>query len=256
MSPLLANVALSALDEHFAERWAAHGNPTRRMRHRRRGGATFHLVRYADDFVVLVNGTGGHAVQLQAEVAQVLCGIGLRLAPDKTRVVHIDEGFDFLGFRIQRNQQWGSNRRLIYSYPSPAALAAIRRKVKQATRTVSDRPAGQLFSQLNSMLRGWAIYFRHGSSSAAFHDLDHHLWWRTWIWLMNKHPRRSKKWIISRYYRGTSRWWPEHEDVTLWNPATMTIKRYRYRGAKIPTPWNPTPQPLQPDLRLVESRMR
>lgn len=243
LSPLLANLALSALDDHIAERWTAHGGSERRAAHRRRGGATFRLVRYADDFVVLVHGTSQHAAQLQTEVAQVLAGIGLRLAPDKTGIVHLDEGFDFLGFRIQRHRQQGSDRRLIYSYPSVAAQAAIRRKVKQATRAVSTRPAGQLFNKLNSMLRGWVIYFRHSAASTAFRDLQHHLWWRTWIWLMNKHPRRPKKWIISRYYSGTSRWWPEHEDVILWQPASMTIKRHRYRGSRIPTPWNPNPQP-------------
>ena len=102
LSPLLANLALSCLDEHFDAMWDAHGDNTRRYRHRKRGGATYRLIRYADDFVVMVFGTREHAVAQWAEVGDVLGKMGLRLALDKTRLVHIDEGFDFLGFRIQR----------------------------------------------------------------------------------------------------------------------------------------------------------
>ncbi len=97
LSPLLANVALSALDDHFADKWQATGTGSQRLRLRKRGGATYRLVRYADDFVVMVHGTREHAEALRAEVTQVLAPLGLRLAADKTSVVHLDEGFDFLG---------------------------------------------------------------------------------------------------------------------------------------------------------------
>jgi RNA-directed DNA polymerase len=65
------------------------------------------------------------------------------------------------------------------------------------------------------------------------------MWWRVWEWLCNKHPRTGKRWIIRRYYNG---WQPEYNGVKLYQPTTMTIKRYRYRGTNIPTPWDqPTP---------------
>ena len=239
LSPLLANIALSHLDNYFQARWAVHQTATNRMRYRQRGGATYRLVRYADDFVILVHGTREHADAQWAEVADVLSEIGLRLAPDKTKVAHIDEGFDFLGFRIRRHGQRGSNRHLIYTYPSTKSTATIRRKIKTATKRITHQEPDRLFLQLNSMARGWAQYFRHGSSSAAYHDLQTHLWWRTWIWLRNKHPRTSKKEIIRRYYRNG---WPEHNRIGLYQPTTMTIKRHQYRGARIPTPWN-KPQP-------------
>jgi RNA-directed DNA polymerase len=185
--------------------------------------------------VVLVNGTQDHAGALWGEIETVLSGIGLRLAPEKTRIVHIDEGFDFLGFRIQRCRQRGSNRQLIYTFPSRRSMASIKRKVKAATKRITHQDADRLFRQLESMTRGWAQYFRHGSSSKAYHQLQHYLWWRVWEWLCNKHPRTSKRWIIHRYYNG---WWPEYNDVSLWKPSTMTIQRYRYRGSQIPTPWD------------------
>ena len=96
-SPLLANVALSALDEHFCAKWDAHGTGWRRSAHRKRGGATYRIVRYAD-FVIMVNGSKAHAETLREEVSQVIAPLGLRLAEAKTRVCHIDEGFDFLGY--------------------------------------------------------------------------------------------------------------------------------------------------------------
>jgi RNA-directed DNA polymerase len=115
LSPLLANIALSVLDEHAAQAWAASGTPMQRHRRRRRGEATWRLVRYADDFVVMVAGSKAHAEALQGQVAAVLAPMGLHLAAAKTRTCHIDEGFDFLGFRIQRHRKRGSAKRYVYT---------------------------------------------------------------------------------------------------------------------------------------------
>jgi RNA-directed DNA polymerase len=242
LSPLLANLALSTLDEHFMDKWQAHRTGTDRIRHRARGAATYRLIRYADDFVIVVNGSHGHAEALWEEVETVLATIGLRLAVDKTRTVHIDEGFDFLGFHIQRHRQKGSDRRLIYTYPSQKSVASIRRKVKEVTvNKTTNMSAARLFTRLAQITRGWALYFRHGSSNAAYQDLQHYQWWRVWQWLRHKHPHRSAKWIIQRYYPDHG-WLPAHDGVRLWRPATMTIVRYRYRGTKIPTPWTQQPE--------------
>lgn len=255
LSPLLANVALSVLDEHFRRRWDAMGNQTRRWRATQRGAATYRLVRYADDFVVMVFGTRQHAENLYSEVETILGAVGLRLAPDKTQVTGIDEGFDFLGFRIQRHTQRGSNRQLIYTYPSKKSLASIRDKVTTATgRQTTSLPAARLFQQLGQMTRGWALYFRHGSSSRAFGLLNHHLWWRTWRWLVKKHPNRTASWIIRHYY-GPGQWWPAEEGIRLFQPATVKIERYRFRGAKIPNPWQIHTQNTV-TTALVESPVR
>jgi hypothetical protein len=97
LSPLLANVALAALDDHFRVRWSAMGTQSQRRRAVLRGAATYRLIRYADDFVVLVNGSRDHAESLYRDLAEILAPLGLRLAPDKTKITTIDEGFDFLG---------------------------------------------------------------------------------------------------------------------------------------------------------------
>lgn len=242
LSPLLANLALSTLDEHFQDKWAAHGGDWNRRRYRQRGGATFRLVRYADDFVIMVNGAGQHAEQLWGEVADVLAGIGLRLALEKTQVVHIDKGFDFLGFRIQRHRQWGSDRCYVYSYPSRKAVTAVQRKVKTITgRQNSKQAADVLFIRLGQITRGWALYHRHGAAKTAFNQLQDYLWHRVWTWLRRKHPTRNRKWIIRRYY--PNGWWPETNGTRLYKPGSMPIQRHRYRGNKIPTPWTHTTAP-------------
>jgi RNA-directed DNA polymerase len=234
LSPLLSNLALSVLDEHAVRAWQAMGTVSQRHDRRQRGEATWRLVRYADDFVVMVAGTRAHAEALKDEVAAVLATMGLRLSEAKTSIRHIDEGVDFLGFRIQRHQQRGSQRRYVYTYPSKKALAAVKATVRTLTTTMRNQPLGVLLHRLNWVLRGWTTYFRHGSSSATFDYLRAFTWRRVVCWLRRKHPRISWKQLRRRYLPG---WWPTQGEVRMFNPAAVTIVRYRYRGAKIPTPW-------------------
>ena len=116
LSPLLANISLSTLDEHFARKWEALGPEWRRVKHRRQGGAVARLVRYADEFVVMVHGQRGDAEALQGEVNEVLSPLGHRLAAEKTRVCSIDEGFDLLGWHIQRRRKRGTGKHYVYTY--------------------------------------------------------------------------------------------------------------------------------------------
>lgn len=237
LSPLLANVALAALDDHFRARWTAMGNQTQRYRAQQRGAATYRLIRYADDFVVMVNGSRDQAAGLYRDIEVILEPLGLRLAPDKTKITSIDEGFDFLGFHIQRHRQRGSNRQLIYTYPAKKSLNGIRAKVRAATtRQTTSLPASVTFRRLGQITRGWASYFRHGSSSRAFAAVQHHLWWAVWRWLRKKHPNRNAAWIIGHYY-GPGQWWPKADGVRLFQPSTIAIERYRFRGTNIPNPW-------------------
>jgi RNA-directed DNA polymerase len=234
LSPLLANIALSLLDDHFAEAWEAMGDRSARNYRRRKGLATYRLVRYADDWVVLVAGSRAHAERLRDEVAELLRPMGLRLSEEKTKIAHIDEGFDFLGFRIQRHPKRGSGKRYVYTYPSKKALASITAKVRSATKGATDQPLSVLLHRLNPMLRGWTNYFKHGVSKATFNYLRQFTWRRVLCWLRHKHRRTSMTWLRRRYLPG---WWPTEGTVTLFNPGGVTVTRYRYRGASIPTPW-------------------
>ncbi|WP_255500013.1 reverse transcriptase domain-containing protein [Micromonospora sp. Llam0] len=134
LSPLLANIALSSLDEYFDQQWQRQmGSFRQRADRRRQGKGNWKLVRYADDLVLMVFGDRHHAETLHEEVSAVIAGIGLRLAPDKTRVVHLDEGFVFLGFNVRRLRKRGTQKYYVYTTPSRKAVQAIKDKVSVRT---------------------------------------------------------------------------------------------------------------------------
>jgi hypothetical protein len=138
-SPLLANIALNFLDEKFAEDWDRLMSTVIRRRIRRRKGlGTWRLVRYTDDFVVMVAGTRANAQALQAVVADRLAPMGRRLSAAKTKIVHIDEDFDFLGWHVQRKRKRGTNQVYVYTYPSKKALRAITASVRTLTERTSQ----------------------------------------------------------------------------------------------------------------------
>jgi RNA-directed DNA polymerase len=250
LSPLMANVALNALDEHFVRAWEAFGGQHGRSARRRRGEANYRIVRYCDDFVIVVAGERRHAEALIAETEQVLAPLGLALSREKTSITHIDEGIEFLGWKIRR-QPGRDGRPQIYTYPSKRSLQAVVGKVKQITQTGYNQTLDQLLHRLNPVLRGWCAYFRHGVSSRTFGYLRAYTWRRVTIWLRHKHHRRNWCWLRRRYLPG---WWPTAETVGLYNPAGVKTTRYRYRGSKIPTPWEqPDYQQLSFDLERLEA---
>ena len=153
------------------------------------GLATYRLVRYADDFVVLVAGTRAHAEGLRDEVAEVLQPMGLRLSEDEDDDRPYRRWLRLLGFRIQRKSQRGTEKRYVYTCPSKTALAAVKAKVRALTRGGTNQPLTVLLRRLNPVLRGWANYFRHGVSSTTFDYLNAYSWRRVVIWLRHKHPR-------------------------------------------------------------------
>jgi RNA-directed DNA polymerase len=236
LSPLLSNVALSVLDEYIAQ---APGGPAatpyQRAKRRRQGLPNIRLVRYADDWCLLVSGTKAHAEALREEIAEVLTGMGLRLSPEKTLVTHIDEGLDFLGWRIQRHRKRGTSKHYVYVYPAKKALHAVMAKVKTRCRQNLNQPLEVLLQQLNAMLRGWTNHFKHGCSNATFSYLRAFLWKRLVRWQRRKHPHRTWRYLRRRYSRGDG--WPTDGDVVLFDPARVSVKRYYYRGTRIPTPW-------------------
>ena len=206
---------------------------------RRAGEPVMRLIRYADDFVVLVHGTRRDVEGLWDEVAAVLAQIGLRLSEEKTRVCHIDEGFDFLGWRIQRRNWRGrTGRKAIYTYPSKKALASIIGKVRRLTRRALHRTLAALLRRLNPVLRGWCNYFRHGVSSRTFRYVDRFAFGRIFGWLRKRHLRLNLHTLVRRFLPD---WTIYDGGIELLRPSAIAIKRYRFRGKRIPTPWPSTP---------------
>jgi len=247
LSPLLANIALSALDEHFAAQWEPdHGQRRKRAS---KGLGNWRLIRYADDFVIMVSGTRRHAEALRAEAAAVLAPLGLRLAEEKTRVIHIDEGFDFLGFTIRRMRKRGTQKHYVYTVPSKKSIQAVKDKVAEKTyRATQNQEFAALLQSVNSTLAGWANYFRHGVSAAVFHATDHYTWNRIRRWLRRKHHGRTGLGMpeLRRRFCLPGTWKFAAGRVRYTGASAVPVTRYRYRGTRIPSPWTPQPEPAAP----------
>ena len=237
LSPLMANIALSVLDRHFEAAWAARTH-NQRARDRAEGRPSYRMIRYADDFVVLVRGTEAQAHQVKEQTAEFMREhMRLTLSPEKTAVTHVDDGFDLLGFRIKR-RPWRANRHVAYTFPTEQALRAVMHRIKTLTkRNTTHLSLDELIHALNPILRGWANYYRHAASKRCFAYLSYYLWWRVMRWLRAKHPRLTWKQIRRKYW---GRDWTGPEGARLAWPAEVPVTRYRYRGHRIPSPWAAT----------------
>ncbi len=133
-----------------------------------------------------------------------------------------------------RQLKRGTGQRFVYTYPTKTALATVKAKVRALTRGATDLSLSILLHRLNPVLRGWTAYFRHGVSKRTFSYLRAFVWRRVVAWLRHKHLRANWKQLRRRYLPG---WWPTEDEVTLFDPSAVTVSRYRYRGAHIPSPW-------------------
>jgi RNA-directed DNA polymerase len=257
LSPLLANIALSALDEHVHGQWAQQmGTEDIRRARRRRGLATWRIIRYADDFVVMVNGSRDHAEALHEEIAQVIAPLGLRLSKAKTRVAHLSEGIDFLGFHLQWRRKRGTRDRwYVYTFIAKRPVRQLKDKIRALTRRRSQLDPKVALIRLNQILRGWSNYFRHAVAKATFRKLEDFLWHRVIRWLKTLHRWNwtdVRRWLT----RPNGSWRPITVDgTTLFNLATVPVTRYTYRGNKIPKPWKQLSNPTQ-TAETVESPLR
>jgi RNA-directed DNA polymerase len=242
-SPLFANIALSALDREYLADWqemSSYDGKRRRLHQTAR--PVYRLIRYADDLVLLVWGDKGQAQVLLEQLAGRVGALGLSLKPEKTAVTHIDEGFVFLGQRIVRRPK--GHKRYVYTFVANEAPASIRRKLKALTgRSTTNMELSELVAALNPVPRGWANYYRHAAAKRTLEYLAYHAWWRAGRWLRKKHPRLTWKQINRRYINEDHTF--EEHGLALYNPASISVTRYRFRGARIPNPWTiePTANP-------------
>ncbi|HTX83939.1 MAG TPA: group II intron reverse transcriptase/maturase [Streptosporangiaceae bacterium] len=239
LSPLLANIALSVLDEHLHRPWQPGGDmsSTEQRRARRRHGLpTWRVIRYADDFVVLVHGCRDDVEKLREDITQVLEPLGLRLSPAKTRIAHLSEGFDFLGFHIRWRRKRGTSNWYAYTFIATRPIRSLKAKIRALTRRSSQQPPGDVLKRLNQTLRGWASYFKHAVCKHTLNNLHHFAWWRVVRWLKTLH-RWSWKAVRRALHAPHGRWQVMADGIELFNIASVPVYRYQYRGSKIPSPW-------------------
>ena len=180
ISPLLANIYLHVLDTEFSRRGLGE------------------LVRYADDGVVLCR-TAAQAGAALAAVEKILGSLGLRLHPDKTRVVDLRqgrEGLDFLGchFHARMSGRLWEQKRIIRYYlhrwPSARAMKRLREKVRDRTgHNRVGRDIREVIADLNPVLRGWGNYFRTGNAAIKFGQADDYVVFRLRRLMISKRGR-------------------------------------------------------------------
>ena len=184
VSPVLLNIALHGIEQAAGVRYLAIGSirvdsPA--------------LIRYADDLVVHCH-SRQHAIAIKARLAAWLAPRGLAFNEDKTRVVTLDEGFDFLGFNVRRYR----GKPLIK--PSKAAVRRIRERLRAELRSLRGTNAQAVIKRLNPIIRGWAAYYRTQVSSDVFSALDHYLWKLTYKWARFSHANKPTSWVVDQYF--------------------------------------------------------
>src|SRR6266536_4627397 len=195
LSPLIFNIALSALDEHVMGPWKPGGpmsTPGKRNYRRSKGAPTWRIIRYADDFVILVHGSREDTEALREDVARTLEPMGLRLSPAKTQVVHIGDGFDFLGFRIRWKRKRGTSKWYVYTFIADRPVKSLKAKIRALTNRRSQQDLRYVLIRLNQIMRGWANYFKHAVCKHTLGNLANFAWWRVIRWLRTLHRWRWK----------------------------------------------------------------
>lgn len=213
ISPTLANMVLDGLEHRLAER----------IRKRRSNGKVVYnpkinLIRYADDFVV--TGDSPETLAKAKEiVVEFLTERGLALSPEKTRIVHLSEGFNFLG---QNVRLYGDK---VLIKPSKEALAKIYDKIRDIVQRNKSVEQSDLIRMLNPVIRGWVNYHRHAVSAITFEKLDHLVWKLLWQWARHRHRGKSRTWITKRYWRvrGTRNWTFATTVVIDGKPKTVSL---------------------------------
>lgn len=188
ISPMLLNIAMHGMEQAAGVTYARR-DP--KGAHVKRDSPV--LVRYADDFVVICH-TKDQATQVRHRLAGWLAPRGLAFNEDKTQIVHVDRGFDFLGCNIRRY-----DGKLLIK-PSQAAVRRIRSRLAAEVCSLQGANAVAVIRRLNPIIRGWAGYYRSVVSKEVFSALDHYLWGRLYRWALRAHPNKSKHWVADRYF--------------------------------------------------------
>jgi RNA-directed DNA polymerase len=222
VSPLLANIYLHELDRYMESKYL-NLTESQRLYRRKKGLGNALYVRYADDFVVLWNGTKAEAHAIKQEIGEFLRTMGLTLSEEKTKVTHTTEGFDFLGYRIIRSR--GTSGKMVPKVLVPEkAVKQFRVKVRQILAPNTTKESiGYTIQRLNWLTRGWCEYYRCTSSpSWAFRHIDAELYWDFAHWLGQKYEIKHMSGIMRRFHKGKTF---GNKTLKLVKPSEYTAKR-------------------------------
>jgi RNA-directed DNA polymerase len=192
ISPVAANMALDGLEAMLAEKFP----------HARHRALKMHMVRYADDFIITGNSKEWLEQEVKPAVVEFLAARGLVLSPEKTKITHIDDGFDFLGWNIRKY----SSKLLMK--PSKANIKAHLDKIREIIKANKTAKQANLIGLLNPVLRGWANYHSHVVAKEIFNRVDEYVWSMLWKWAVRRHLSKSRLWIKEKYFKtkGARHW--------------------------------------------------
>ncbi len=204
LSPCIANIALDGLENRLSEKF-----PKRKHKGNEQ---KVNLVRYCDDFIISGNNKELLEQEVKPLVMEFLRERGLELSPEKTKIVHIDEGFDFLGQNIRKY------RGKLLIKPSKKNVKSFLKKVRGIIKSNKTSTTADLIGLLNPVIAGWTNYHRHVVASDTFNDIDSEIWRSLWQWAKRRHPKKGKVWIKNKYFKsiGTRNW--------VFSAETMTYK--------------------------------
>lgn len=183
-----------------------------------------HFIRYADDFII----TGETRELLQEKVRpcieEFLNIRGLAMSADKTVITHIDDGFDFLGFNIRKYKG------KLLTKPAKSSIKRIKSNFRTCLKRHKTERTGNVIKELNTMIKGWANYYKHVVSKNVFCSLDHAFWQMTWKWARRRHPGKSITWIKNKYYQRINgrdwRFMEKDNSEPLFLLGSIPIKRH------------------------------
>ena len=237
ISPVVMNMTLDGLETMLAEKF-----PKAKWT-----GLKMNMTRYADDFIITGHSKAWLELEVKPAVVEFLAERGLTLSPEKTKITHIEEGFDFLGWNIRKY-----NGKLLMK-PSKANVKAHLDKIREVVKANKTAKQVNLIRLLNPILRGWANYHSHMVAKKAFARVDSEVWSMLWRWVVRRHPNKGAHWVKTKYFQsqGTRNWvfaatekkedGTKKESILLRESDTPIVRHIKIKAAANPhdPQWEP-----------------
>ncbi len=216
ISPTLCNLVLDGIEQRIADYCLTQGKTYRKR-------AKIRFVRYADDFIITSSRREVLEQEVKPLIEQFLAERGLRLSDKKTKLTRIQDGFDFLGFHLQKFRG-----RLLIT-PSKSAIREVKGTIRHLMKTHTGASTTTLLKRLNPVIRGWAYAYRYVVSKQTFRRIDHYVRQRLWHWARRRHRNKSRAWVERKYFRqveGDSRLFSDGKGHTIFRMVKVVIRRH------------------------------
>lgn len=189
------------------------------------------MIRYADNFIIIAPSKEVLINYVLPKLREFLANLGLTLHGGKTRIVHRDEGVNFLGFNMRVYHENGKSPCIVT--PTKEAVKRLLDRVKKILSTNKQATYADIIDKLNPLLRGWAEYYRFSNTKRTFVHVDYRVWKMLWYWCMRRHKKdnKGKQWVKRKYFRriGSRSWvFADTDQHQLFYAASQQSKARQY----------------------------